>query len=465
MQRYGLRVKLLVLWIVFAGLLVAVTNAIGFRTALDAQFQQLRQTLMAIAITGALQIDGDLHATIPPQPSSTQLPAYQQLVTHLRAIRNANPTIRYVYTMVPSDTPGQWHYVGDAEEDKTSLPGDVCDVKRYPAMAAGLQGPSADPLITVDEWGPLLSGYAPIRALDGRAVGILGIDMSGRMVARTQDALRRWRLVVLGLLLAMAGLLGVVIAHWISRPIQALVRGTQRIGQGDFAYRVPVHSQDEVGVLAQGFNRMAELLSASLTRLQEHALSTIQSLSLAIEAKDRYTRGHSARVQHYAVKIAVQMDLPAAQVDLIRRYSPLHDVGKIGVREEILLKPGRLTPEEFDAIKRHPDVGHKILAPLNIPQEALDIVRHHHERLDGSGYPAGLKGQVVPLLVAIVSVADAFDAMTGYRPYRQTPMAFEDALAELRRCAGTQFRADVVEVLAEVLQQEGKIKTGSDPVS
>ena len=465
MRRYGLRVKLLVLWILFAGLLVAVTNTIGFRTALDAQFQQLRQTLTAIAATGALQIDGDLHATIPPQPSSTQLPAYQQLVTHLRAIRNANPTIRYVYTMVPSETPGQWHYVGDAEEDKTSLPGDVCDVKRYPAMAAGLQGPSADPLITMDEWGPLLSGYAPIRTLDGRAAGVLGIDMSGHTVVRTQEAVRRWRLAVLGLSLVMVGVLGFVVAHWISRPIQALVRATQRIGQGDFAYRVPVRSQDEVGVLAQGFNRMAELLSASLTQLQEHVLSTIQSLSMAIEAKDRYTRGHSARVQHYAVKIAVRLSLPAQQIDLIQKFSLLHDVGKIGIREEILLKPGKLTPEEFDAIKRHPEVGHKILAPLKLPQEALDIVRYHHERLDGRGYPAGLKEQDIPLVVAVVSAADAFDAMTGHRPYRQTPLAFGEALAELQRCAGTQFRADVVEALAEVLRQEGKVKTGSDPVS
>lgn len=458
MHRYGLRVKLLVLWIVFAGLLVAVTNAIGFRTALDAQFQQLRQTLTAIAATGALQIDGDLHATIPPQPSSTQLPAYQQLVTRLRAIRNANPTIRYVYTMAPSDTPGQWHYVGDAEEDQTSLPGDVCDVTRYPAMAAGLQGPSADPLITVDEWGPLLSGYAPIRALDGRAVGVLGIDMSGQTVVRTQEAVRRWRLAVLGLSLMMVGVLGFVIAHWISRPLQTLVRATQRIGQGDLAFRVPVSSRDEVGTLAQAFNRMAELLSDSLRNLQEHVLSTIQSLSLALEAKDRYTRGHSARVQHYAVKIAQELRRPAEEVDLIQRFSPMHDVGKIGVREDVLLKPTKLTPEEFENIKRHPEVGYKILVPLKPPPEALDIVRYHHERLDGQGYPAGLTEPRIPLVVAIVSVADAFDAMTGYRPYRQSPMSFDEAVKELRRCVGTQFRADVVEALVEVLRREGKLK-------
>lgn len=457
MRRPGLRAKLLVLWILFAGLLVAVTNTTGFHTALEAQFQQLRQTLMAVAATGALQIAGELHASIPPEPSSVGLPAYQQLVEQLRAIRHVNPTIRYVYTMVPSETPGMWYYLGDAEEQATSLPGDHYDVSRYPAMAAGLQGPSVDPRITVDEWGPLLSGYAPIRTRDGRAVGILGIDMSGQMVARTQEALRRWRLAVLGLSLAMVGLLGFVIAHWISRPIKLLVQAAQRIGQGDLASRVPVRSHDEVGMLAQAFNHMAELLSDSLRQLQEHVLSTIQSLSLALEAKDRYTRGHSARVQHYAVKIARQLRLPAEQVDVIQKFSMLHDVGKIGVREDVLMKPAKLTPEEFEVIKRHPEVGYKILVPLKPPQEALDIVRYHHERLDGRGYPAGLTQQQIPLVVAIVSVADAFDAMTGYRPYRQSPMTFDEAVAELRRCIGTQFRMNAVEALADVLRAEGKI--------
>ena len=453
----SLRTKLLAFWIAFAAFLVAVTHLVTFRAALDAQFQQLRQTLLAIAATSALQIDGEAHAAIPPTSSSVRLPAYQALVQQLRAIRRANPSIRYVYTMVPSNAPGRWHYLGDADERKPSLPGDPYDASRYPAMLAGLHGPSADPALTYDEWGALLSGYAPIRVRDGKAVGVMGIDMSGEYVVRTQQALRRWWITVLGFSFITVVGLGVVLAQWVSRPLRALVSGIQRIGHGELTHRVPVQSRDEVGIVAEAFNHMARRLADSLKELQEHALSTIQSLSLALEAKDRYTRGHSERVQRYAAKIGKQLGLPSDALDILQRFTALHDLGKIGVKEEILLKPGKLTPEEFDVIKTHPEVGYKILLPLKLPTEALELVRHHHERLDGQGYPHGLAGEQIPRLVAIVSVADAFDAMTGHRPYRQSPMTFAQAAQELRRCSGTQFHPNVVEALLDVLRHEGKL--------
>jgi len=460
----SLRAKLMLFWVVCAALLLAATNLIAFRRALDAQFQQLRHTLMAVAATAVLPIDGDAHAQIPPDPASTRLPRYQALVAQLQAIQRANPTIRYVYTMAPSHVPGQWYYVGDAstEDPDFSYPGEPYEASRYPAMMAGLEGPSADPAMTFDEWGALLSGYAPIRTRAGEAVGIIGIDMSGEQVLRTQAMLRRWQIVTLALGLSAVVLFGVLMAHWISKPIQILVHGTQRIGAGDLNYRVPVRSQDEVGCLAQSFNQMAELLSNSMKQLQEHVLSTIESLSQALEAKDHYTRGHSERVRHYAVKIAKQMRLPLEQVDLINEIANLHDVGKIGIREEILNKPTKLTPDEFDEIKRHPQVGYKILAPLQLPEAALAIVRHHHERQDGNGYPAGLREEQIPLPVAVVTVADAFDAMTGHRPYRQQPLSFTEAVAELQRCSETQFRRDAVDALVQVLQAEGKLNT---PVS
>ena len=454
---HSLRSKLMVFWVAFTALLVAVTNLIAFRTALDAQFQQLRQTLIAIATTGAAHVDGDAHAKIPPESSSVDLPVYKELTDRLREIKTANPSIKYVYTVAPSLIPGQWYYVGDAEEFKQSLPGEAYKASRYPAMIAALQGPSADPRLTYDEWGPLLSGYAPIRKRDGTVAGILGIDMSGSQVARTQEALRHWQLIVLCLGLGTAMILGVLSANWISRPLQALVQATQRIGSGDLSYRVPVQSDDEVGALARSFNHMSGLLADSMRQLQEHILATLQSLAEALEAKDVHTRGHSERVHVYAVKIAKRMGLPPEQINLIHQFSRLHDLGKIGVKEEILNKPAALTAEEFEAIKRHPDVGYRILVPLKVPKLALDIVRHHHERQDGKGYPVGLKSEEIPLAVAIVTVADAFDGMTGYRPYRTTPMTFEEAAAELLRCSGTQFHPGAVTALLELLREDGKL--------
>ena len=457
---HSLRTRLILFWLAFSILLFATTHLV-FNAALHAQFQQLRRTLIAIATTGALQIDGDAHARIPPEPASVTLPAYQSLVAQLRAIHRTNPTIRYVYTLAPSDAPGAWYYLGDADEARPSLPGDRCDVAKYPAMAAAARGPTADQAITVDEWGPLLSGYAPIRDREGRVAGILGIDMSGESVAQIQQALKRWRITILLLALLTAAGLGLLIVQLISRPIQRLVRATQRIGAGDLTYRVPIRSRDEVGSLARSFNHMAEQLFQARTQLQHHVLSIIESLSAAIEAKDRHTRGHSARVQRYAVKIAEQMQLPKAQIDLLKQFSLLHDIGKIGIKEEILTKPDKLTPEEFADIRRHPDVGYKILAPLKLPREALDIVRHHHERQDGHGYPAGLTGERIPLLVSIVSVADVFDAITAHRPYRPTPMTFTEAVEELRKASGSQLHPDAVEALVEVLRKEGKLPVNS----
>ncbi len=457
MMLRSLRTKLLVLWILFATLLVAVTNFIAFCAAVEAQFQQLRQTLTAIATTAALQVDGDLHGRIPLDPTSVTLPDYQTLVTQLRTIRDAHPTIRYVYTLVPSETPGVWRYVGDAEERRISFPGERYEAARYPSMIAGLQGPSADPNITMDEWGALLSGYAPIKDASGRVVGVLGIDMSGEHVLRTQAEIRRWRFVILVLGLCMAVIFGARLAQWFSRPIRLLVQGTQRIGEGDLQYRVPIMSKDEVGVLAQSFNQMAQRLADSLQRLKDHVFATLQSLAAALEAKDLHTRGHSERVTFYATKIARHMGLPAEEVELISQFSRMHDIGKIGIKEDILNKPAKLTPEEFDHIKRHSDLGYKILVPLKPPSLALEIVRHHHERQDGGGYPDRIAGEQIPLAVAIVTVADAFDGMTAFRPYRPQPMTFQEAVEELRRCTGTQFHPKAVEAMIEVLRKDGKL--------
>lgn len=457
---HSLHTKLIIFWLAFT-VLLGTTSYLIFEAAIETQFQELRQRLIAIATTGALQIDGEAHATIPAEPASVAEPAYQSLTGHLRAIRQANPEIRYVYTVTPSKRPGTWQYIGDADE-QPSLPGDQFDVSQYPAMAAALAGPTADERITVDEWGPLLSGYAPIRNSHGQAVGLLGIDMSGQSVANIQSALHEWRLAVLIIGLAAMVCLGFMIVFLISRPIQQLLHGTQRIGDGDLTYRVPIQSKDEVGLLANAFNRMAQQLFYSLTQLQLHVLQTIEALSAAIEAKDRYTRGHSARVQHYAIKIAQRMGLPEAKVDLIRQYSALHDIGKIGVKEGILMKPDKLTPEEFEDIRRHPDLGYKILAPLKLPKEALDIVRHHHERIDGHGYPAGLLGDRIPLVVSIVSVADTFDAITARRPYRPTPMTFPEAVDELRKASGTQLHPEAVDALIDVLRKEGKLSTPAE---
>src|SRR5918995_4698899 len=180
-------------------------------------------------------------------------------------------------------------------------------------------------------------------------------------------------------------------------------------------------------------------------RIQELFLQGVQMLARALEAKDAYTRGHSIRVSQYAVATASRMGFEGHSLDGIRLGGELHDIGKIGTSESVLHKPGTLTKEEFDQITKHPLLGEQMLSPLaQESPDVLRIVRSHHERLDGRGFPDGLRGEKIPIEARIVAVADAFDAMTTRRPYRESRPPVE-AMLELRRVAGSQLDPEAVE--------------------
>ncbi len=180
-------------------------------------------------------------------------------------------------------------------------------------------------------------------------------------------------------------------------------------------------------------------------RNKESLINGVQMLVHALEAKDSYTSGHSTRVSRYAVKTAVQLGYTGVRLEQIRLGGELHDIGKIGTREDILNKPGPLSVEEFQQIKGHTGLGEKILTPfLGESPVVLQIVRSHHERMDGGGFPDGLQGDHIPHEARIVAVVDAFDAMTTNRAYRPTRPPIE-AVDELRRCAGPHFDAEIVE--------------------
>ncbi len=190
--------------------------------------------------------------------------------------------------------------------------------------------------------------------------------------------------------------------------------------------------------------RLEERVAVQARRLEELFLASIQSLAQALEVKDRYTRGHSIRVSQYSTEVAKQLGLDADTVRQIELGGHVHDIGKIGVREAVLNKTGPLTDEEYAHIMTHPMVGWNILAPLlgDTPL-ALNVVRSHHERFDGRGVPDSLVGLAIPLEARITAVADAFDAMTSVRPYRQG-LSLERAIIELNRCSGSQFDPEMV---------------------
>ena len=194
----------------------------------------------------------------------------------------------------------------------------------------------------------------------------------------------------------------------------------------------------------------ATALANSKDELATLYLATIRSLALAIDAKDQYTHKHILRVQKYAVATAVQMGMTGNELKAMETGALLHDIGKLGVPEYVLLKPGRLTEDEFDKIKQHPNIGADILDPVTFPWPVLPIVKHHHERMDGTGYPDGLKGEEIPLSARVLAVADVYDAITSSRSYRSA-WSHERAMEEIHDKSGTHFDPVVVEAFAAII--------------
>jgi putative nucleotidyltransferase with HDIG domain len=183
--------------------------------------------------------------------------------------------------------------------------------------------------------------------------------------------------------------------------------------------------------------------------LERHLIDTITAFVNAIESKDPYLKGHSARVALYATEIATVMGLDDETIQIVSRGAMLHDLGKLSIMDTILRKPDRLTEEEFAIIKAHPVVGERILKPLRFLNREACAVRSHHERFDGSGYPDGLKGENIPLVARIVTVADVFDAVTSNRPYR-TALPVDAAREEIARGRGTHFDPQVADAFASI---------------
>lgn len=199
--------------------------------------------------------------------------------------------------------------------------------------------------------------------------------------------------------------------------------------------------------------RINEELSESKEQLEQAYLDMVQTLRYTVEAKDTYTRGHSDRVSEYSVLIGEKLGLPEDQIKTLKIGGLFHDIGKIGIPDSILLKPGKLTDDEYSEIKNHPSIGAHILSSAAIFKEMIPIVKYHHEKYDGNGYPSRLRGEDIPYLARITAVADTFDAMTSRRSYRDA-MDLQKVIDEIKRCEGTQFDPQIAEAFLEILEND-----------
>lgn len=293
--------------------------------------------------------------------------------------------------------------------------------------------------VRVFNWGvlmerPTAAAYAPVRVMQTRTFGFTAIAA----------------LISLGI--------GFTLSRRLIMPLQNLASTTSQIAEGNLAVRATVRGQDEIALLGSNFNDMASNIEALVRKLkkalrqnQELFLETIRTLAAAIDAKDPYTRGHSERVSSYSMAISRHLELNQEEVFRVHIAAILHDVGKLGVRESILNKPGGLSDEEFEVMRQHPSIGAQIMSPIRMLKDIIPGIRNHHETWDGTGYPDSLEGEQIPMVARIIGVADTFDAMTTTRPYQQA-MTLDYVLAKMRSMSGSRFDPVVVEAFMAAVE-------------
>jgi HD-GYP domain-containing protein (c-di-GMP phosphodiesterase class II) len=305
----------------------------------------------------------------------------------------------------------------------------------------------------------MLGTYSPVTALDWAVVVQKPRLEAYSGVYQMQHTAR-----FLALLAVLASIIvSIYAARRITNPLEVLTESSRAIARGDFSKRVELKSRTEIGELAATFNTMSEELQQFVEDLKRAAeenralfMGSIQMLSGAVDEKDPYTRGHSDRVTRYSLLIAREMKLDDEFLEILRISAQLHDVGKIGIEDHILKKPGALTPEEFEIMKTHTTKGANILRPVKQLKEMLPGIELHHEALDGRGYPYGLKDEQIPLLARVIAVADTFDALTTNRPYQRAHDP-QEALRIIHSLAGKRLDPVAVAALVAVYQR-GEIR-------
>ena len=305
----------------------------------------------------------------------------------------------------------------------------------------------------------MLGTYSPVAVLDWAVVVQKPRDEAYRSIFEMQ---RTGRLLALLAVFLSVGL-SFYAARKITSPLEVLAQSSRAIARGDFSKRVQLNSRTEIGELASTFNTMSDELEQFVEDLKRAAdenkalfMGSIQMLAGAVDEKDPYTRGHSDRVTKYSLMIAREMGLDPGFLEILRISAQLHDVGKIGIEDRILKKPGALTPEEFEIMKTHTTKGANILRPIPQLREMLPGIELHHESLNGRGYPYGLNGDDIPLLPRVIAVADTFDALTTNRPYQQAHDPVE-ALRIIQSLSGQRLDPRAVAAILAVYER-GEIR-------
>ncbi len=423
---------------------------------------EINTKLLSNVAIAALKVNTDLHDSIRSRDDETGEP-YLQLKMDFQNIRDAAKNIRYVYSMRKNKN-DKISFVVDAEEkpEETAHVNEVYNdaSNMLKANFATMNTSIVEKEFYTDKWGTWITAYAPFFSSDGKRSGILGMDISARTINEgNREILLITFLVFICTTIPFCAL-GWFFGHRLTAPLIELKKNlTENFEEDSADYSiVEISDCNEVGVLAAGFNTMAVKLKDTIKslkleitarkkiecQLKKTHINTLELIVKILDEHEASTAEHSTRVPSLALILAKEMGIND-KVKLINiQYSALlHDIGKISISDTILKKPSKLTDEEMNEIKKHPQTGYNIVNTVSFLQETANIILSHHERYDGKGYPQGLAGEDICIGARIFAVVDTFDAIVSNRCYRKTLTA-KDALKEINRCSGTQFHPKVV---------------------
>ena len=292
-----------------------------------------------------------------------------------------------------------------------------------------------------------------------KTLGNVIIGMNKSVLIEAQKKVKDRIVIAFGIIVVLGIFASSLLASFLIKPIKELSVGVDELKNGTAKKPLRIYSQDELGELTRNFNEMSALITEQKGRINKYAydleeayVSIVKVVAAAIDARDSYTHGHSARVAQLSLLIGTQAGLSKDELDKLEVACLFHDVGKIKTPDSILLKPGRLSPAEYKDMMNHVEDGASILSRAPSLVKYIPSTRHHHEWHNGKGYPDGLVGDNIPLFAAIISIADAYDAMTSDRPYRKA-LSEEEALREIERMSGIQFRPDLVTIFLELTKE------------
>ncbi|MCP2501688.1 MAG: HD domain-containing protein [Deltaproteobacteria bacterium] len=433
----GIRLKLFGFLLPLAFLLIASVTWVVTEVTKSTLRRDLLQRGAAISRVVALSAG---HSLLSDDPLGLD-----RLVSETRA---SDPDIAFIAIRDASDVVAAHDRVTERGKPYRPVP---------PLLPLGTFGDTQADEVMRD--GRRLIEYTTPISFAGRRVGIASLGLSMQGLAAAERSIRKPIFAAAAVILVIAFFGTLALSSIFTHPVKRLHKGVLSLASSETFQPVPVHSSDELGALTRNFNRMAETILAQKNSLQRKALqleeayiSMVRVLAASLDARDPYTMGHSTRVARMSCLLGRRLGMDEEELSNLERAAIFHDLGKIQTPDDVLLKGERLSHAEVKQMRSHPVDGTEILRMAPFLHRYIPVVRAHHEWYNGEGYPDGIQGDEIPLHAQIIALADAFDAMTTERPYREA-LSSEEALDEILQSRGTQFSPELSDAFAKMVRE------------